>query len=102
MNNIQNRLLPQKEVPELKLNLINGEKWSLNAQNPNMFTMVIFYRGLHCPVCEKYLKTLDSLLLDYKEKGVEVIAVSMDGKVRARLTKRKWGYCRQILLPPLA
>ena len=84
------KLIPQSQAPQLKVKLTNGETWSLQDQKPTNFSMIVFYRGLHCPVCEKYLKTLDSLLDQYAQKGVEVIAVSMDGEARARRTRTKW------------
>ncbi len=84
------KLTPQTQAPDLNIKLLNGNIWKLKEQNPERFTMIVFYRGLHCPICEKYLKTLDSLLSAYKEKGVDVIAISMDGETRARKAKMKW------------
>ena len=49
---------PTQEVPELKLPLINDTKWSLYDQDSKAFTMLVFYRGLHCPVCKNYLEAL--------------------------------------------
>ena len=95
---MKNRPMPQEMVPELNVNLISGEEWDLKDQNPDLFTMIVFYRGLHCPVCEKYLKILDGLLEDYKVKGVDVIAISMDNKVRARTTGMKWGLSKKLPL----
>ena len=88
--NTKQKLIPQSQAPQLKVKLTNGETWNLQDKKPTNFSMIVFYRGLHCPVCEKYLKTLDSLLDQYAQKGVEVIAVSMDGEARARRTRTKW------------
>lgn len=51
--NTQQKIIPQTKAPELKVQLVGGEIWDLKEQNPEKFTMIIFYRGLHCPVCEK-------------------------------------------------
>ncbi len=51
-------VIPQQEVPVLKVKTVNGMKWDLRDQQPENFTLVVFYRGLHCPVCKKYLEEL--------------------------------------------
>jgi len=84
------RPTPQHSAPILTFSLFEGGEWSLSQQNPEKFNLIIFYRGLHCPVCEKYLQKMNELLSDYEERGVEVVAVSMDSESRARLTKQKW------------
>lgn len=88
--NTRQKPIPQTQAPALHVKLLGGDTWTLEDQNPEHFTMLVFYRGLHCPVCEKYLKSLDGLLDAYAEKGVDVIAISMDGEVRARKTRMKW------------
>lgn len=53
--------------------------------------MVVFYRGLHCPLCRTYISELDKLLDDFKQRGVNVVAISSDTEERARTTKDSWG-----------
>ncbi|MCH2043935.1 MAG: AhpC/TSA family protein [Saprospiraceae bacterium] len=89
MNTVK-RATPKSEAPELKVNLLNGESWELKEQNPDFFTMVIFYRGLHCPLCKKYLEKLNDIHDDLIAKGVSVIAISMDEVARARKSKMAW------------
>uniref|UniRef100_UPI00342C7B88 redoxin domain-containing protein n=1 Tax=uncultured Tenacibaculum sp. TaxID=174713 RepID=UPI00342C7B88 len=48
-------------------------------QNPDNFTLVVFYRGLHCPLCKKYLQQLKKLLSEFEKRGVNVVAVSKYG-----------------------
>jgi peroxiredoxin len=50
----------------------------------------VFYRGLHCPICSAYLGDLDRKLDAFRERGVEVIAISSDSEERARQSKDKW------------
>jgi len=40
--------------------------------------MVVVYRGLHCPLCKKYLARLQELEADFNAAGVDVVAVSGD------------------------
>jgi peroxiredoxin len=50
----------------------------------------VFYRGVHCPVCKSYLETLSDVRDAYAERGVEVVAVSMDTEARARTAHQEW------------
>lgn len=47
------KLTPDTQVPALKLPLVGGGTFDLSQENPENFTMVLFYRGLHCPVLQK-------------------------------------------------
>lgn len=85
-----NRPTPKQTAPELVFSLLDGKQWNLKAQRPDSFTLVVFYRGLHCPLCKKYLQQLQDLTPDFKERGVNVVAVSMDTEKRARLSRQMW------------
>ncbi|MDZ4135743.1 MAG: redoxin domain-containing protein [Paracoccaceae bacterium] len=83
-------LKPATAAPALDLQTTAGP-WSLAAQKPANFTLIVFYRGLHCPVCKGFLGELERLLPDYADAGTEVIAVSMDSKERATQSVEDWG-----------
>ncbi|GAB5390391.1 MAG: peroxiredoxin-like family protein [Alphaproteobacteria bacterium] len=83
-------LLPRKAVPALSVPTVGGETWTLADQNPENFTLVVFYRGLHCPICGTYLKDLDNRLAEFEKRGVTVIALSADPQDRAETAKTKW------------
>lgn len=85
-----NPLIPRQPVPGLEAITTDGSPWTLGGSVPRSFTMVVFYRGLHCPVCATYLKDLNGRLADFAERGVEVIAISSDTLERARTAKDKW------------
>ena len=85
-----NRPTPKHTAPDLQLPLLDGNQWVLADQNPDNFTLVVFYRGLHCPLCKKYLQQLQELLREFEQRGVNVVAVSMDTEKRARLSRQKW------------
>ena len=84
-------LLPRKPVPSLEFDTVDGGHWSLAAQKPQNFTMVVFYRGLHCPVCQRYTSELNGMIEDYNKRGVSTVITSTDSKERAAEAKRKWG-----------
>ena len=79
----QDALFPRYPVPALNVPLTAGGRFVLGAQPAAKFDMVVFYRGLHCPICAKYLMELERLASDFSERGVQVIAVSSDDADRA-------------------
>ncbi|MAN59446.1 MAG: alkyl hydroperoxide reductase [Flavobacteriaceae bacterium] len=81
---------PKEKVPQLELDLINNTKWDLSKQSPKAFTMLVFYRGLHCPVCKKYLETLTEKMEAFYNKGVNMVAISMDSEERAKKAGEEW------------
>ena len=83
-------LMPRKPVPALSLETVTGERTTLADQKPEHFTMVVFYRGYHCPVCRKYVAELDSLSDEFVKRGVPVIVASSDTRERAELTRTEW------------
>ncbi|MDB0048558.1 redoxin family protein [Pseudomonadota bacterium] len=83
-------IVPGKKTPALVLNTLDNDKWSLGSNLNKTKTMVVFYRGLHCPICSEFLKLIDNQLSDYKKSNTEVIAVSMDNKEKALKAKDEW------------
>src|SRR6056297_2989564 len=81
---------PKTEVPNLSLDLINDTQWNLQAQRSDIFTMLVFYRGLHCLVCKKYLEKLTTKLEDFSKRGVHLIAISCDSEERAKKAGKEW------------
>jgi peroxiredoxin len=87
---LMSRLIPRQPVPALEVATLDRGTWRLADQRPKNFTLVVFYRGLHCPICSAYLGDLDRKLEAFKERGVEVIAISSDTEERAWQSKDKW------------
>lgn len=83
-------LTPDAQVPNLAVETVGGETWKLSEQAPENFTMLVFYRGLHCPVCKSYLQTLQSLLNAYEDSGFSTIAISMNNETLATQTVSDW------------
>jgi len=82
-------LMPRKPVPTLSLETAGGSRVTLDLK-PEQFTMVVFYRGYHCPVCRKYLSELDGLMHEFGTRGVHVVVASSDTRERAVKTKEEW------------
>ena len=83
-------LKPRTKSPELEIETLDEGQWRLSDQKPENFTMIVAYRGLHCPICRTYLSELDRNAEEFGKRGVEVIAVSTDILERAAQTKDEW------------
>lgn len=83
-------LFPRQKVPAFDVPLLGGGTWSLSGQSPERFSMVVVYRGLHCPICRGYLKDLDNKLGDFADRGTEVVAISSDDEDRAARAREEW------------
>ncbi len=83
--------LPRQPAPALDLPLVGGGRFDLAAARPQQFTLVVAYRGVHCPQCKKQLSEIDSRLGELRDVGVdEVVAISGDGQERAEQAVREW------------
>lgn len=82
---------PRQQVPELDVSLVGGGHYSIDDQHPERFSLVVFYRGLHCPVCRGYLGQLHDLLDEFTDVGVtSVVAISGDDETRATRSVEEW------------
>ena len=84
------QLIPGQTVPDLDLPLTIDARFELSKQQPEAFTMLVFYRGKHCPICKKYLTELSGKLDQFTDKGINVFAVSMDSPERAAVSHEEW------------
>lgn len=77
------RLIPRQPVPELEVPLLGGGRYRLAEQPDAAFHLLVFYRGLHCPVCAKYLTELERLWEQFQQRQISVLALSTDTEARA-------------------
>ena len=84
-------LMPRQAVPALDLPLLGGGRFVLGAVPPSRFDLLVFYRGLHCPLCARYLGELERLSPEFARRGVRLTAVSADAAERAQAMADKVG-----------
>lgn len=77
-------LIPRQAVPALSVPTLQHGNYVLTDEKPAQFSLVVFYRGLHCPICHKYLLELSRLESEFEKRGVAVIALSSDTRERAQ------------------
>lgn len=74
-------LFPQIEIPKL-----GGGTVTLGVpQGGRDWQLVVIYRGLHCPLCKKYLAQLEDLQGKFHEIGVDVVVASGDTEQKAQV-----------------
>lgn len=83
--------MPRQVAPSLSVPTVGGGQWTLADANPENFQVIVFYRGLHCPLCKGYLGQLNDKIPEFRKRGVEVIAISTDDEERASQTAKDWG-----------
>ena len=81
---------PGALAPTLQLPLVGGETFSLQQRSLRLFTMVVFNRGLHCPVCRAQLSELDRRFDELAQRGIDVVSVSGESLERATWMRDEW------------
>lgn len=72
-------------LPPFTLPLVDGSEVTLGkTSTPDVWQIVIIYRGIHCPLCHKYLKRLEELREGFSKRNAELIAVSGDPVEKAQ------------------
>tara|TARA_R110000824_G_scaffold13280_7_gene57927 strand:- start:9098 stop:9634 length:537 start_codon:yes stop_codon:yes gene_type:complete len=84
-------ILPARAVPDFTVPLIDGGKFQLSQRLGDNFTLLLFYRGVHCPICKMQLRDLQRKLADFAKREITVVAISMDSKERAQKSVDEWG-----------
>jgi peroxiredoxin len=85
------RVLPGRAAPALDLPLAGGGRFRLADSRPAAFTMLVFNRGLHCPVCRAQLSELDRRSDELAAVGIRAVSVSGESAGRAELMRNEWG-----------
>lgn len=68
-------------APDVSFSTVGGD--TIDLARKQGWCLVIVYRGKHCPLCSKYLDTLNRLHPQFEVAGIRVIAVSGDPREKA-------------------
>jgi peroxiredoxin len=75
--------VPRLTTPNLVLPTVGGGTFDLSKDAGPEGTLLVFYRGLHCPLCIMQLTELTAELGEFTKRGVNVVAVTTDAIERA-------------------
>ena len=84
------RPLPGQAAPPLHVPELSGGWFVLASRRPDVFTMIVFFRGLHCPICHAQLHELDRRVAELGARGIEIIAISAETLERSRQLAKEW------------
>lgn len=77
---MSNSVNPNVTFPDLIVKSTQGNSVNLLPSNTSeqRWSLVVVYRGVHCPICADYLTKLESLHEQYADANIDVCAVSAD------------------------
>ena len=78
------------DMPKMAVSKVGGGEIHLGSAQG--WQVIVIYRGKHCPICRTYLKTLNALLDQFAEIGVEVAAISADTAEKAETEAKEEGW----------
>ena len=77
-------------MPAIEADLAHGGHWTLAGEKAEKLALLVFYRGLHCPICRNWVGELQRLLPEFERRGVSVIALSCDSRDDAEAACKQW------------
>ena len=79
---MKNKLTAGSQIPDIYFSLINGNSIRLSEETSN-WTLLIVYRGLHCPICKDYAAKFENKLPKLEDINTQLIFISADPKDKA-------------------
>ncbi len=70
---------------------INGGDITVGGQREN-WTLLVVYRGKHCPRCKKYLNILNKMRTEWTDAGFDIAVVSADSHEKALADQAEFGW----------
>ncbi|WP_341937411.1 peroxiredoxin-like family protein [Marinimicrobium sp. C2-29] len=72
-----------KSFPTISLQTLSGKSLALGEPRQGQWRLLVVYRGLHCPICKKYLGRINDMKADFDKLNVQIVAVSTDPEEKA-------------------
>ncbi|WP_166260634.1 peroxiredoxin-like family protein [Marinobacter salicampi] len=70
--------------PQISVAMLDENQIQVGRPTDGKWQLVVVYRGLHCPICKKYLGKLETMKGEFEGIDVEVVAISTDPEQKAR------------------
>jgi peroxiredoxin len=85
------KLTPGSILAPMTFPRVGGGEFSVGGAR-DTWTMLIVYRGKHCPRCKKYLNILDGMRGDWADAGFDIAVVSADSEEKAKADQAEFGW----------
>lgn len=83
--------IPDSILAPMTFPKVGGGDITVGGQKEN-WTLLVVYRGKHCPRCKKYLNSLDAMRGDWANAGFDVAVVSADTQEKAAADQAEFGW----------
>ncbi len=70
-------------MPEMTLSTVDGSDARIGGLRQR-WTMVVVYRGLHCPICKSYTSRIEAMRDQFDEVDTDIVYVSGDPAEKAK------------------
>lgn len=94
------KLKPGDQAPDVSLQSLEGSKVRLSDLWKQGVTALTFYRGDFCPACNRYLHSVQERAGEFREAGLQIVAVSADRPDLERETVQRHGLSFPVLSDP--
>lgn len=94
------KLQPGDEAPDLTLPTMDGSQFTLSDHWNRGATVLAFYRGDFCPVCNMYLHSLQERVSQFHQVGAQIVAISVDQPDLAQHTVERHQLAFPVLSDP--
>jgi len=73
---MSNNAQVDRPFPRTPLGTLGGAGVTLGNPENDRWQLVVVYRGIHCPICKKYLGQLNAMKRELEESNVDIVTVS--------------------------
>jgi peroxiredoxin len=85
-----------EKLPAIELKTVGGGSITLGTTKEDRWALYIGYRGLHCPLCNRYIAKYTERAEKLEQLKIDVYYFSMDPEERATESVEKWSIPRPV------
>ncbi len=83
--------LPDSQLAPMSFAKVGGGEITVGGIREN-WTLLVVYRGKHCPRCKKFLNKLSAMVADWQAAGFDIAVVSADPLEKAQADQDEFGW----------
>lgn len=78
-------------LPPMTFQTVSGDTIGVGGVRDN-WTLLVVYRGRHCPRCKRYLNKLNEMRAQWVQAGFDIVVVSADTQQKAHADQQEFGW----------